>query len=69
MIVSEEIKREIIEVALQTGKTEEDVLKESIKIYKEFLNLQKEFKMWDEVSDIDFLNFEKKLEDVKWRYI
>jgi hypothetical protein len=64
MIVSEEIKREIIEVALQTGKTEEDVLKESIKIYKEFLNLQKEFKMWDEVSDIDFLNFEKKLEDV-----
>jgi len=64
MIVSEEIKREIIEVASQTGKTEEDVLKESIKIYKEFLNLQKEFKMWDEVSDIDFLNFEKKLEDV-----
>jgi len=64
MIVSEEIKREITEVALQTGKTEEDVLKESIKIYKEFLNLQKEFKMWDEVSDIDFLNFEKKLEDV-----
>jgi len=45
MILSAEIQKELNEIALQLNKTEEEIL------YKEFLKLQKEFEMWDEISD------------------
>jgi len=52
MILSEEIQKELNEISLQVNKNEE-----------EFLKLQKEFKMWDEISDEDFLSFEKRVKN------
>ena len=63
MMLSSEIQKELNEIALQVNKSEEEILKESLKIYKEFLKLQKEFEMWDEISDMDFLNFEEKIKN------
>ncbi len=57
MILSAEIQKELNEIALQLNKTEEEIL------YKEFLKLQKEFEMWDEISDIDFLSFEERIKN------
>ncbi len=50
MILSAEIQKELNEIALQLNKTEEEIL------YKEFLRLQKEFEMWDEISDPYYYN-------------
>jgi hypothetical protein len=63
MMLSEEIQKELNEIALQVNKSKEEILKESLRIYKEFLKLQKEFEMWDEISDIDFLNFEERIKN------
>ncbi len=57
MILSAEIQKELNEIALQLNKTEEEIL------YKEFLKLQKEFEMWNEISDIDFLSFEERIKN------
>ena len=48
---------------MQVNKNEEEILKESLKIYKKFLKLQKEFKMWDEISDEDFLSCEERIKN------
>ena len=63
MIVSREIQKEINKIVLQVNKNEEEILWESLKIYKEFLKLQKEFEMWDEISDLDFSAFEERIKN------
>jgi len=60
---SKSIQKEIEKLSIQTNKTQEEVLRESINLYKEFLRLKEEFDLWDEITDIDFANFEKELED------
>jgi len=52
MILSEEIQKELNEISLQVNKNEE-----------EFLKFQKEFKMWDEISDEDFLSCEERIKN------
>ena len=63
MILSGNIQKELNKLVLQVNKNEEEVLRESLKIYREFLKLQKGFEMWDEISDIDFSGFEKRIEN------
>ena len=60
---SKSIQKEIEKLSIQTNKTQEEVLRESIELYKEFLKLKEEFDLWDEITDIDFANFEKELEN------
>ena len=60
---SKSIQKEIEKLSIQINKTQEEVLRESINLYKEFLRLKEEFGLWDEITDIDFANFEKELED------
>ncbi|WP_022671327.1 hypothetical protein [Hippea alviniae] len=60
---SKEIQNEIEKLSIQTNKTQEEVLRESINLYKEFLKLKEEFDLWDEITDTDFANFEKELEN------
>ena len=62
-MLSKSIQKEIEKLSIQTNKTQEEVLRESINLYKEFLRLKEEFDLWDEITDIDFANFEKELED------
>ncbi len=61
-MLTEEIEKKIKKISKQTGKSPTKVLKESIDIYNEYLKLQKEFDLWDEISDNDFVKFEKKME-------
>ncbi len=63
MVLPVEVQKELNEIALQLNKSEEEILIESIKIYKEFLKLLKEFELWDKISDIDFLNFEDRIKN------
>ena len=62
-MLSKSIQKEIEKLSIQTNKTQEEVLRESINLYKEFLRLKEEFDLWDEITDIDFANFEKELEN------
>ena len=46
---------------IQTNKTQEKVLRESINLYKELLRLKEEFGLQDKIAETDFTNFEKEL--------
>jgi hypothetical protein len=59
MVIPDNIENEIKILANSCKKNSIDVIKEALIIYKEYLNLKKEFKTWDELSDIDLISFEK----------
>ncbi len=63
MILSEEIQEELHKIALQINKTEEEILWDALKFYKEFIRIQKEFKMWNEISNTDPSVFEANIKN------
>lgn len=58
MVLNANIEKEISEIAKKSEKSEVEIVSEAILIYKEYLNLLKEFELWDKVSDEDFIKFE-----------
>ncbi len=52
---------ELNKLSKKYHKDKNEVIKEALMVYKDYLNLLDEFKMWDDVSDETLLNFEKKL--------
>jgi hypothetical protein len=54
------ILNEINKISSRYNKTNNEILKEAILVYKNYLELLDEFKDWEAASEEDFSNFEQK---------
>ncbi len=60
--LSEKLSREIALVAQEEQLSVDDLLEESLAIYKDFLRLRSEWNLWERASDEDLLRFERDLD-------
>lgn len=52
---------ELNKLSKKYHKDKNELMKEALLVYEDYLNLLHEFKMWDKASDEDFLKFENSL--------
>lgn len=60
LISDKEIFKQVHKLAVDRNVSDREVLEEAIIIYQEYLKLIDEFKMWDNISDKDFLEFKNR---------
>jgi hypothetical protein len=56
-----DFERELEKVSKKYNKNKKEIKKEALLVYEDYLDLLREFEIWDMVSDEDFAKFEKSL--------
>lgn len=51
---------ELNKVSRKYGKNKQEVAKEALRVYEDYLDLLNEFNAWDKITDEDFLTTDKK---------
>ena len=54
-----DFEKELDKVSKKYNKNKKDIKKEALLIYENYLDLLKEFEILDNISDEDFIKFEK----------
>lgn len=61
LILDKGLSEKVHKLAQNRNISDEELVEEALIIYKEYIKLLDEFKMWDEISDKDFREFENTL--------